>query len=92
MKRRKIAALGSGPKRIGQEIELDYCCVHACMGLAEIAYEVIMVNCNPETESTDYDTADRLYFEPLTPEDVIEVLLKEQECGELLGAMVQFGG
>ena len=90
--RRKIAVLGSGPNRIGQGIEFDYCCVHACMGLAEIGYETIMVNCNPETVSTDYDTADRLYFEPLTPEDVIEVLLKEQERGELVGAVVQFGG
>ena len=90
--RRKIAVLGSGPNRIGQGIEFDYCCVHACTGLAEIGYETIMVNCNPETVSTDYDTADRLYFEPLTPEDVIEVLLKEQERGELVGAVVQFGG
>ena len=90
--RRKIAVLGSGPNRIGQGIEFDYCCVHACMGLAEIGYETIMVNCNPETVSTDYDTADRLYFEPLTREDVVEVLLKEQERGELVGAVVQFGG
>ena len=90
--RRKIAVLGSGPNRIGQGIEFDYCCVHACTGLAEIGYETIMVNCNPETVSTDYDTADRLYFEPLTAEDVVEVLLKEQERGELVGVMVQFGG
>ena len=90
--RRKIAVLGSGPNRIGQGIEFDYCCVHACMGLAEIGYETIMVNCNPETVSTDYDTADRLYFEPLTPEDVVEVLLKEQERGGLVGVVVQFGG
>ena len=90
--RRKIAVLGSGPNRIGQGIEFDYCCVHACMGLAEIGYETIMVNCNPETVSTDYDTADRLYFEPLTREDVVEVLRKEQERGELVGVVVQFGG
>ena len=90
--RRKIAVLGSGPNRIGQGIEFDYCCVHACTGLAEIGYETIMVNCNPETVSTDYDTADRLYFEPLTREDVVEVLRKEQERGELVGVVVQFGG
>ena len=90
--RRKIAVLGSGPNRIGQGIEFDYCCVHACAGFAELGYETIMVNCNPETVSTDYDTADRLYFEPLTREDVIEVLLKEQERGELAGVALQFGG
>ena len=90
--RRKIVVLGSGPNRIGQGIEFDYCCVHACTGLAEIGFETIMVNCNPETVSTDYDTSDRLYFEPLTGEDVSEILRKEQQRGELVGVVVQFGG
>ena len=90
--RRKIVVLGSGPNRIGQGIEFDYCCVHACTGLAEIGFETIMVNCNPETVSTDYDISDRLYFEPLTDEDVVELLLKEQQRGELVGVVVQFGG
>ena len=90
--RRKIVVLGSGPNRIGQGIEFDYCCVHACTGLAEIGFETIMVNCNPETVSTDYDTSDRLYFEPLTGEDVVELLRKEQQRGELVGVVVQFGG
>ena len=90
--RRKIVVLGSGPNRIGQGIEFDYCCVHACTGLAEIGFETIMVNCNPETVSTDYDASDRLYFEPLAGEDVVEILRKEQKRGELVGVVVQFGG
>jgi len=89
---RKVAILGGGPNRIGQGIEFDYCCVHAAYALSEAGIETIMVNCNPETVSTDYDTSDRLYFEPLTAEDVVELLQKEQENGELLGAIVQFGG
>jgi carbamoyl-phosphate synthase large subunit len=90
--RRKIVILGGGPNRIGQGIEFDYCCVHAVYALREAGYETIMVNCNPETVSTDYDTADRLYFEPLTPEDVIEVIRREQSNGTVLGVIVQFGG
>ncbi|TCU61506.1 carbamoyl-phosphate synthase large subunit [Novosphingobium sp. PhB57] len=90
--RRKIVILGGGPNRIGQGIEFDYCCVHACFALAEVGYETIMVNCNPETVSTDYDTSDRLYFEPLTAEDVLEILRVEQQNGELVGVLVQFGG
>ncbi|MEM1195882.1 MAG: carbamoyl-phosphate synthase large subunit [Pseudomonadota bacterium] len=90
--RKKIVILGGGPNRIGQGIEFDYCCVHACFALAEQGYETIMVNCNPETVSTDYDTSDRLYFEPLTAEDVLEVLRVEQQSGELVGVVVQFGG
>ena len=90
--RRKIVILGGGPNRIGQGIEFDYCCVHACFALAEAGYETIMVNCNPETVSTDYDTSDRLYFEPLTAEDVLEILRVEQQNGELVGVIVQFGG
>ncbi|MBC2664764.1 carbamoyl-phosphate synthase large subunit [Novosphingobium flavum] len=90
--RRKIVILGGGPNRIGQGIEFDYCCVHACFALAEAGYETIMVNCNPETVSTDYDTSDRLYFEPLTGEDVLEILRVEQQSGELVGVIVQFGG
>ena len=90
--RRKIVILGGGPNRIGQGIEFDYCCVHACFALAEVGYETIMVNCNPETVSTDYDTSDRLYFEPLTAEDVLEILRVEQQNGELVGVIVQFGG
>ena len=90
--REKIVILGGGPNRIGQGIEFDYCCVHAVYGLAEAGYETIMVNCNPETVSTDYDTSDRLYFEPLTAEDVIALARAEQERGELKGAIVQFGG
>ncbi|MBU3992548.1 MAG: carbamoyl-phosphate synthase large subunit [Alphaproteobacteria bacterium] len=90
--RRKVVILGGGPNRIGQGIEFDYCCVHACFALAEAGYETIMVNCNPETVSTDYDTSDRLYFEPLTGEDVLEILRVEQATGELLGVIVQFGG
>jgi carbamoyl-phosphate synthase large subunit len=84
--------LGGGPNRIGQGIEFDYCCVHACFALADAGYETIMVNCNPETVSTDYDTSDRLYFEPLTAEDVLEILHVEQQNGTLKGVIVQFGG
>jgi carbamoyl-phosphate synthase large subunit len=90
--RRKAMILGGGPNRIGQGIEFDYCCVHACYALEEIGIETIMVNCNPETVSTDYDTSDRLYFEPLTAEDVIEIARVEQSKGTLLGAIVQLGG
>ncbi len=90
--RRKIVILGGGPNRIGQGIEFDYCCVHACFALAEQGFETIMINCNPETVSTDYDTSDRLYFEPLTDEDVLEILRVEQQNGELVGVIVQFGG
>ncbi len=90
--RKKIVILGGGPNRIGQGIEFDYCCVHACFALAEQGFETIMVNCNPETVSTDYDTSDRLYFEPLTDEDVLEILRVEQQNGELVGVIVQFGG
>ncbi|WP_326524290.1 carbamoyl-phosphate synthase large subunit [Sphingomonas sp.] len=90
--RRKIVILGGGPNRIGQGIEFDYCCCHACFALADAGFETIMVNCNPETVSTDYDTSDRLYFEPLTAEDVLEILHVEQQAGELVGVIVQFGG
>jgi carbamoyl-phosphate synthase large subunit len=90
--RRKIVILGGGPNRIGQGIEFDYCCCHAAYALAEAGFETIMVNCNPETVSTDYDTSDRLYFEPLTVEDVLEILHVEQSRGELVGVIVQFGG
>jgi carbamoyl-phosphate synthase large subunit len=90
--RRKIVILGGGPNRIGQGIEFDYCCCHACFALADAGFETIMVNCNPETVSTDYDTSDRLYFEPLTAEDVLEILHVEQSRGELVGVIVQFGG
>src|SRR4051794_12726828 len=90
--RRKIVILGGGPNRIGQGIEFDYCCCHACYALDEAGFETIMVNCNPETVSTDYDTSDRLYFEPLTAEDVLEILHVEQSHGELVGVIVQFGG
>ncbi|MBV1917908.1 MAG: carbamoyl-phosphate synthase large subunit [Sphingomonadaceae bacterium] len=90
--RKKVVILGGGPNRIGQGIEFDYCCVHACFALSEAGYETIMINCNPETVSTDYDTSDRLYFEPLTGEDVLEILRVEQEKGELVGVIVQFGG
>ena len=89
---KKIVILGGGPNRIGQGIEFDYCCVHAAYALKEVGYETIMINCNPETVSTDYDTSDRLYFEPLTPEDVIEVIKAESKNGEVLGAIVQLGG
>lgn len=90
--RRKVVILGGGPNRIGQGIEFDYCCCHACFALADAGFETIMVNCNPETVSTDYDTSDRLYFEPLTAEDVLEILAVEQSKGELVGVIVQFGG
>lgn len=90
--RRKVVILGGGPNRIGQGIEFDYCCCHACFALDEAGYETIMVNCNPETVSTDYDTSDRLYFEPLTAEDVLEILEVEKSKGELVGVIVQFGG
>ena len=90
--REKVMILGGGPNRIGQGIEFDYCCVHACYALKEAGYETIMVNCNPETVSTDYDTADRLYFEPLTEEHVLAIARKEQERGTLKGVIVQFGG
>jgi carbamoyl-phosphate synthase large subunit len=93
---KKVVILGGGPNRIGQGIEFDYCCVHACYALSAkhggAGFETIMVNCNPETVSTDYDTSDRLYFEPLTPEDVIALIRREQEKGELLGCIVQYGG
>ena len=90
--REKIIILGGGPNRIGQGIEFDYCCVHAVFALREVGYEAIMVNCNPETVSTDYDTSDRLYFEPLTAEDVLEIVRLEQSNGSLKGVIVQFGG
>ncbi|MCF6274328.1 MAG: carbamoyl-phosphate synthase large subunit, partial [Robiginitomaculum sp.] len=90
--KKKVIILGGGPNRIGQGIEFDYCCCHAAYALSEIGIESIMVNCNPETVSTDYDTSDRLYFEPLTEEDVLELISKECENGELLGVIVQFGG
>jgi carbamoyl-phosphate synthase large subunit len=90
--RKKVVILGGGPNRIGQGIEFDYCCCHAAFALSEAGYETIMVNCNPETVSTDYDTSDRLYFEPLTEEDVIEILEREKTNGTLHGVIVQFGG
>ncbi|BCW88648.1 Carbamoyl-phosphate synthase large chain [Alphaproteobacteria bacterium SO-S41] len=89
---KKVIILGGGPNRIGQGIEFDYCCVHAAFAMRDAGIESIMVNCNPETVSTDYDTSDRLYFEPLTAEDVIELVRKEQSNGEVLGLIVQFGG
>ena len=89
---KKVIILGGGPNRIGQGIEFDYCCCHAAFALADIGVQSVMVNCNPETVSTDYDTSDRLYFEPLTAEDVLEIVRKEQETGELLGVIVQYGG
>src|SRR5690606_5659416 len=96
--RPKVIILGSGPNRIGQGIEFDYSCVHAVQALREAGYETVMVNCNPETVSTDYDTADRLYFEPLTFEDVYEVYRAEQDSGRagggpgVVGVIVQLGG
>ncbi|HWI26813.1 MAG TPA: carbamoyl-phosphate synthase large subunit [Stellaceae bacterium] len=90
--RRKVVILGGGPNRIGQGIEFDYCCVHAAYSLKEAGIETIMVNCNPETVSTDYDTSDRLYFEPLTAEDVIELVRVEERRGQVLGVVVQLGG
>ncbi|MEM6595393.1 MAG: carbamoyl-phosphate synthase large subunit, partial [Pseudomonadota bacterium] len=90
--KKKVVILGGGPNRIGQGIEFDYCCVHACYALTKAGYETIMINCNPETVSTDYDTSDRLYFEPLSFEHVMEILRVEQENGTLHGVIVQFGG
>ncbi len=90
--RKKVVILGGGPNRIGQGIEFDYCCCHACYALTDVGYETIMINCNPETVSTDYDTSDRLYFEPLTFEHVMEILRVEQDNGTLHGVIVQFGG
>ncbi|MES2968950.1 MAG: carbamoyl-phosphate synthase large subunit [Pseudomonadota bacterium] len=89
---KKVVILGGGPNRIGQGIEFDYCCCHACYALTAAGYETIMINCNPETVSTDYDTSDRLYFEPLTLEHVLEILRVEQDNGTLHGVIVQFGG
>jgi carbamoyl-phosphate synthase large subunit len=90
--RRKVVILGSGPNRIGQGVEFDYSCVHASFALSDAGFETIMINCNPETVSTDYDTSDRLYFEPLTLEDVLEVIHAEQASGEVVGVIVQLGG
>jgi len=90
--RRKVVILGSGPNRIGQGVEFDYSCVHASFALSDAGFETIMINCNPETVSTDYDTSDRLYFEPLTAEDVLEVIEAEAASGELVGVVVQLGG
>ncbi|MDR7170388.1 carbamoyl-phosphate synthase large subunit [Nocardia kruczakiae] len=92
LEREKVIILGSGPNRIGQGIEFDYSCVHAAQTLSQAGYETVMVNCNPETVSTDYDTADRLYFEPLTFEDVLEVYHSESESGRVAGVIVQLGG
>jgi len=90
--RKKIVILGSGPNRIGQGVEFDYSCVHASFALSDAGFETIMINCNPETVSTDYDTSDRLYFEPLTLEDVLEIIHAESQSGELVGVVVQLGG
>lgn len=90
--KKKVVILGGGPNRIGQGIEFDYACVHAAMTLSEVGFETIMINCNPETVSTDYDTSDRLYFEPMTPEHVIEIIRREEQNGKLVGVIVQFGG
>ncbi|MGD1926635.1 MAG: carbamoyl-phosphate synthase large subunit [Paracoccaceae bacterium] len=90
--KKKVVILGGGPNRIGQGIEFDYCCCHACYALTDAGYETVMINCNPETVSTDYDTSDRLYFEPLTMETVLEILRGEQDNGTLHGVIVQFGG
>ena len=90
--RRKVIILGSGPNRIGQGVEFDYSCVHASFALSDAGFETIMINCNPETVSTDYDTSDRLYFEPLTLEDVLEVIHAESSSGEIVGVVVQLGG
>ena len=87
-----IVILGGGPNRIGQGIEFDYCCCHACFSLTKAGFETIMINCNPETVSTDYDTSDRLFFEPLTAEDVLEVIRTESTKGKVKGVIVQFGG
>ena len=90
--RKKIIVLGSGPNRIGQGIEFDYCCVHGVLAIKEAGFEAIMMNCNPETVSTDYDTSDRLYFEPLTLEDVLEIYRAELKAGPIAGVIVQLGG
>ncbi len=90
--KKKVVILGGGPNRIGQGIEFDYCCCHAAYALRDVGYETIMINCNPETVSTDYDTSDRLYFEPLTAEDVLEIIHSERKNGTLHGVIVQFGG
>ena len=90
--KKKVVILGGGPNRIGQGIEFDYCCCHAAFALHDVGYETIMINCNPETVSTDYDTSDRLYFEPLTAEDVLEIIDAERKNGTLHGVIVQFGG
>jgi len=90
--RKKVIILGSGPNRIGQGVEFDYSCVHACFALSDAGFETVMINCNPETVSTDYDTSDRLYFEPLTLEDVLEVIHAEAASGEIVGVVVQLGG
>ena len=90
--RQKVVILGSGPNRIGQGIEFDYCCCHAAFALREEGFETVMVNCNPETVSTDYDTVDRLYFEPLTLEDVSAIITREQELGGEVSCVVQYGG
>jgi carbamoyl-phosphate synthase large subunit len=90
--KKKVVILGGGPNRIGQGIEFDYCCVHASMALRELGLETVMVNCNPETVSTDYDTSDRLYFEPLTLEDVLDIVEEERTTGEVVGVLVQYGG
>ena len=89
---KKVVILGGGPVRIGQGIEFDACCVEAVAGVRSEGFEAVMVNCNPETVSTDYDTSDRLYFEPLTEEDVLEIVRKEQTNGDVKGVIVQFGG
>src|SRR5208282_2552112 len=88
--KKKVVILGGGPNRIGQGIEFDYCCCHAAFALKDVGYETIMINCNPETVSTDYDTANRLYFEPLTAEDVMEIIDVERSRGTLHGVIVQF--
>ena len=88
----KVIILGGGPNRIGQGIEFDYCCVHAAYSLSEIGFETIMINCNPETVSTDYDTSEKLYFEPLNHEDVLSVIEKENQNGKVIGVIVQLGG
>src|ERR1700746_821586 len=90
--RKKVVILGGGPNRIGQGIEFDYCCCHAAFALRDAGFETIMINCNPETVSTDYDTSDRLYFEPLTAEDVLEIVFTERSKGSRAGVIVQFGG
>ena len=90
--RQKVVILGSGPNRIGQGIEFDYCCVHAAFALRDDGFETVMINCNPETVSTDYDTVDRLYFEPLTFEDVSAIIAREREGGGDVAVVVQYGG